>query len=350
MFCAMERSQTGNDPQPLAKLFSDALQRYDDLASGKKTPAIATGIRPLDRLLNGGTRPGKLVGIAARPSVGKSAVARHIAIAAARSGVTTLLLSQEMPQDEVADCLIANLADIDGTRLQAGEISDAEWRRMADAVEESQNYKLWIDQQGGLTLSNIRAKARNIKGVGMILLDYLQLSQSTLKGASTNDQVAEISKGLKALAMELGIPVIVLSQLNREVEKRLDKEPQLADLRDSGAIEQDLDICIMLWTVKELSDDARLVGWKLAKHRGGHAAAWEIPDDAGNDWHVQISSEIKKDIIAKVTKQVVRRWVKIGSRPNHLWDCETMQICAALIKGVIAASVADEQKPEAAKA
>ena len=82
----------------------------------------------------------------------------------------------------------------------------------------------------------------------------------------------------------------------------------------------------------------------LAKHRGGHAASWEIPDDAGNDWHVQINSEIKKDTIAKLTKQVVRRWVKIGSRPNHLWDCEVMQIVAALIKGVIAAPVAEAEK------
>lgn len=103
----------------------------------------------------------------------------------------------------------------------------------------------------------------------MLVLDYLQLSTSTLRNATTNDQVAEISKGLKQLALQLGIAVVVLSQLNRDVEKRADREPQLSDLRDSGAIEQDLDVAVMLWTVQEPQDGPRLVGWKVAKHRGG---------------------------------------------------------------------------------
>lgn len=269
LFGQIERQQQKQEPAALGRLLVRALDRYSDISEGKAVPAISTGIAPLDRLLNGGLRPAKLIGIAARPSVGKSSAARTIAIHAALAGVKTLLLSQEMPQDEVADCVIAEIARVDSTKLQTGDMSADDWHRVAEAVDEAKDAPLWVDEQGGLTLADIRTKARGIKGLGLLLLDYLQLSSSTLKGATTNDQVAEISKGLKALSMELGIPVVVLSQLNRDVEKRTDKEPQLSDLRDSGAIEQDLDIAIMLWTVRDAEEPIRLVGWKVAKHRGG---------------------------------------------------------------------------------
>ena len=129
-----------------------------------------------------------------------------------------------------------------------------------------------MDDDGGLTVPQIAGKARAIKGLRVLVLDYLQLSNSTLRGATTNDQVAEISKGLKQLALRMGIAVVVLSQLSRKVEERQDKEPQLSDLRDSGAIEQDLDVAVMLWTLKEDGDGPRLVGVKVAKHRGGPKA------------------------------------------------------------------------------
>jgi replicative DNA helicase len=174
-----------------------------------------------------------------------------------------------MPGDEVTDAIVGALGGIDSDRLQTGRFDQMDWSNMLDAVERGRELQLYIDDQGGLLLADMRAKARSVKGLKVLILDYLQLSRSTLKGVSTNDQVAEISKGLKALAMELGIAVVVLSQLNREVEKRLDREPQLSDLRDSGAIEQDLDVAILLWTVKEDADGSRLVGWKVAKHRGG---------------------------------------------------------------------------------
>lgn len=128
---------------------------------------------------------------------------------------------------------------------------------------------LFVDDDGGLTIAQIRAKARQVKGLKVLVLDYLQLSTSTLKNATTNDQIAEISKGLKQLALQMGIAIVVLSQLNRDVEKRADREPQLSDLRDSGAIEQDLDVAVLLWTVQEPDNGPRLVGWKVAKHRGG---------------------------------------------------------------------------------
>jgi replicative DNA helicase len=224
----------------------------------------------LDRVLNGGLRGGKVYGIAARPSVGKSSLARSIGLAVAMAGVPTLLLSQEMPEDEVTDCALGQLAGIDSRSLQTGKLTDQDWGHLTEAVERAATLPFYVDDEGSLTVNQIRAKAKMVKGCGCVILDYLQLSQSTLKGGNTNDQVAEISKGLKALSMALGIPVIVLSQLNRKLEERADKEPQLSDLRDSGAIEQDLDVAIMLWTVREFEDGARrIVGCKVPKHRGG---------------------------------------------------------------------------------
>jgi replicative DNA helicase len=138
---------------------------------------------------------------------------------------------------------------------------------------------LFVDDEGGLTIGQIRAKARQVNGLKVLVLDYLQLSTSTLKNATTNDQIAEISKGLKQLALQLGIAVVVLSQLNRDVERRADREPQLSDLRDSGAIEQDLDVAVMLWTAQEPEDGPRVVGWKVAKHRGGKKGRFAMAFD-----------------------------------------------------------------------
>jgi replicative DNA helicase len=269
VFGQLDRAGQRAEPKALADLLVSAIDRYQALADGRKPAAMATGIAPLDRLVNGGLRPGKVYGIAARPSIGKSAAGRAVGLHTAGGGYATLLLSQEMPAEEVTDAVVGQLGGIDSDRMQTGRFKDSDWTNMVEAVELARGLPFYVDEQGGLTLADMRVKARSVKGLKVLVVDYLQLSRSTLKGASTNDQVAEISKGLKALAMELSIAVVVLSQLNREVEKRADREPQLSDLRDSGAIEQDLDVAILLWTVKEDPDGSRLVGWKVAKHRGG---------------------------------------------------------------------------------
>jgi len=285
-FGQLERAGQRAAPRAIDSLLASALDRYSDLADGKSIPALPTGIAPLDRLLHGGLRPCKVYGLAARPSVGKSAAGRYIGLHAAKRGAATLLLSQEMPGDEVTDCVVAQVACIDSERLQTGKLEDADWGRLAEAADEVRVWPFFVDDQGGLRLADIRAKARSIKGLKVLILDYLQLSKSTLKNATTNDQIAEISKGLKALAMELKIAVVVLSQLNRDVEKRADREPQLSDLRDSGAIEQDLDVAVMLWTVREDDDGTRLVGWKVAKHRGGRKGRFGMRFDAPRyRWH-----------------------------------------------------------------
>ena len=280
LFAGLDRSQMRKAPTAIGQLLVGAIDRYNAMAEGTTAPGWRTGIAPLDRVLGGGLKPGKVYGIAARPSVGKSSAARTIALSTSADGLPTLVLSQEMPGEEVADCIIAELGRIDSQRLQTGQFADDDWGRMVEAVEQAKALPLYVDDDGGLTIGQIRAKARQIKGLKVLVLDYLQLSSSTLKNATTNDQIAEISKGLKQLALQLCIAVVLLSQLNRDVEKRVDKEPQLSDLRDSGAIEQDLDVAVMLWTVQEPDEGPRLVGWKVAKHRGGKKARFAMNFDA----------------------------------------------------------------------
>jgi replicative DNA helicase len=283
---ALERGVQRRAPQRVGDLLRAALERYEALAEGREEAALSTGIGPLDRILAGGLRPGRLYGIAARPSVGKSSLARTILLHIAQAGAPTLLLSQEMPGQEIADALVAEAGRIDGIRLQTGQFDDEDWGRMVEAAETLRTIPLHVDDQGALTLAQIRSKARQVRGLRLLVLDYLQLCQTTLRGKSTNDEVAEVSRGLKALALEMGVSVVVLSQLNREVERRQDREPQLADLRDSGAIEQDLDVAALLWTAREDdgSDGDRLVGLKVAKHRGGRKGTF------GMRWRPAVNS------------------------------------------------------------
>lgn len=283
---AFDRRSQRKAPRAVADLLAAAIDRYTDLAEGRAPAGMKTGIDPLDRLLAGGLRGGKVYGIAARPSVGKSSAARAILLHLARSGITTLLLSQEMPADELADALVAEAGRVDGSTLQSGQFDDQDWGRIAEAVDTLRAIPLHVDDEGGLTLAKVRVKARAVKGLQVLAIDYLQLLTSTLKNKTTNDEIGEISKGLKALALELNIPIVVLSQLNREVERRTDKEPVLSDLRDSGNIEQDLDVAVLMWTAsEEEGSESRLVGWKVAKHRGGKKGTFAMRwKPAINEW------------------------------------------------------------------
>lgn len=280
-FVALERGQQRKAPRVVSDLLAAAIDRYSELAEGRRPTGIKTGIDPLDRLLSGGLRGGKVYGIAARPSVGKSSAARTILLHAAKAEHTTLLLSQEMPADELIDALMAEAGRVDGASLQSGQFTDEDWGRIAEAADTLKNVPLHVDDEGGLTLAQVRMKARAVKGLQVLAIDYLQLLTSTLKGKTTNDEIGEISKGLKALALELNIPIVVLSQLNREGDG---VEPQLRHLRDSGNIEQDLDVAVLLWTAED-GDESRLVGWKVAKHRGGKKGTFAMRwKPAINEW------------------------------------------------------------------
>jgi replicative DNA helicase len=267
---ANETKRAGREPKLMRDLITGVMDRINAAAEGDLGECWPTGWPSLDRYLKGGLRPGKLLILAARPGVGKSSASMSIGMRLARDGRGVLFLSQEMPADELTDRAAASVAGVSGEEITSGRLSDESWRALTEAVDEMARMPLWIDDQQALTLNDIRAKARRIKGLKVLVVDYLQLCSSTLTKENRTAQVGEISRGLKALSMELGICVIALSQLNREVEKRPGKRPQLSDLRDSGEIEQDADTILFLWPVEDYEGKTFVhAGMDVAKNRSG---------------------------------------------------------------------------------
>lgn len=213
---------------------------------------LTYGLTRMDEL-TGGMQPGQLIIIAARPAMGKTAVALKISKSPAeRQGAHVVICSLEMTDLSLTDRLLASYAGIDSKRLRTGRMNDSDWRAYEQARAELGKLNLYIDDTAGATLSRIRAMARTKRRKGeldLLVIDYLQLIENDSTAGSYKQnrerEVAEISRGLKKLAKELGIPVVLLCQLNRAAESRADKQPQLSDLRESGAIEQDADLVIM---------------------------------------------------------------------------------------------------------
>jgi len=265
----IERSGGSKAPRRLGDLAVSRSAYYEELASGRVSPGFATGFGPFDFQLGGGLKPGHLVIIAARPSVGKSSFTLGVGIGAARKNAPGLFLSLEMPEEELTDRAIVHTGRVNYSAIQRGKFADEDWGRVAEGVDELGRLEFFIDDKPALSLLEIRSRARSIKGLKVLILDYLQLCDAP-DGDTRSAQVGKISRGLKGLAKEMGICVIALSQLNRAVESRPDRRPRMSDLRDSGEIEQDADEVIFLWP---LADDAgqpiRSIGMDLAKVRGG---------------------------------------------------------------------------------
>jgi replicative DNA helicase len=235
------------------------------LNSGGHLSGITTGFDSMNGKI-GGMHRSDLMILAGRPGMGKTSLATNIAFAAAQrflrdqedgiepaksAGAPTAFFSLEMSADQLATRILAEQSNISSENLRMGKISQAEFRNLARAAAELQSLPLYIDDTPGLTIAALRARARRLKrqkGIGFIVVDYLQLLQGTGKSSDGNrvQEISEISRGLKQLAKELDLPVLALSQLSRAVEQREDKRPQLSDLRESGSIEQDAD---MVWFV-----------------------------------------------------------------------------------------------------
>jgi replicative DNA helicase len=243
---------------------------------------MPTGVSKLDNYL-GGLHKGDLIIIAARPSVGKSTLAFNIARhAAVESKKTVLIFSVEMPAVQVMQRILAAEMQADLWNIRMGKLTEEEYKRNAKAMGKIGDSKLYIDETPGVNLMQLRSKARKLmldKGLDLIIVDYLQLMQ-TRETDNRATAIGEISRGLKILARELNIPVIVLSQLNRAVENRSDRIPQLSDLRESGSIEQDADIVIFL--SKEMvaevedKDEPIKIDVVIAKHRNGAVGKFEL--------------------------------------------------------------------------
>jgi replicative DNA helicase len=246
------------------------------------TSSISTGLAHLDRQLNGGLRPGWLTILAARPGMGKTALALNIAAHVAESR-TALVLSLEMTKTELHDRLLSSLGRVPLHRVMNAPNDNEFWGSVTLATEKIAGMKLFIDDESALSLRDVAGKARAVKrkhGLELLIVDYLQLMRGDQIVANRNAEIEQISRGLKALAKELDITVVALSQLNRAVEQRASRIPQLSDLRDSGAIEQDAD-CVMFLHREEVSNpdcDASFRGFALARvAKFRHGRTGDVP-------------------------------------------------------------------------
>lgn len=225
----------------------DVIQRVFDSKSG--ITGLSTGFIDLDKEL-AGLHKGELIILAARPGVGKTALALNIALHAAREGTAVGVFSLEMPANQLVIRLLGSHAEVDMTRVRGGRLDQANYTKLIDAAYELGNLPLYIDDSGGLSAFELRAKARRLKAqdrkLGLLVVDYLQLMHQPGKVENRQVEVAEISRSLKQLAKELNIPILALSQLNRRVDERRQGGPQLSDLRESGAIEQDADVVLFI--------------------------------------------------------------------------------------------------------
>ena len=260
----------------LKDILPEAVDRIDTLhRSEGDITGISTGYNEFDKL-TAGLQPGDLVIIAGRPSMGKTTLAVNIAEnAAIGSKVPTAIFSMEMPAQQLAFRMISSLGRVDQTHLRTGNFPDEDWSRINTAVQLMSEAPIFIDDTPSLSPGEIRARARRLQrehGLGLIVVDYLQLMQVPGNKENRATEISEVSRGLKALAKELSCPVIALSQLNRSVEQRTDKRPVMSDLRESGAIEQDADLILFIYREEVYNQDTPRKGIAdiaIAKQRNG---------------------------------------------------------------------------------
>ena len=250
-------TRAGGEPVRVGDDLHGYLEELERRAAGQGAPAISTGYPDLDRRLSGGLRGGQLIVVAGRPKMGKTALALNVGLHAAGQDKTVGVLSQEMTRPELLDRNVAVIGHIPLSRLVEGTLTGDDWGRLTHAIQRLEGLPLYLDDQGGLRLMDVRTKARAIKrkhDLHVLIIDYLQLMEG--EGDNRNAQIEQITRGLKALAKELDIAIVLLSQLNRELERRPNKRPQPADLRDSGAIEQDCDIALFLYRDEVYNPDS----------------------------------------------------------------------------------------------
>jgi replicative DNA helicase len=273
------------DFRPIHDLLSSELDKLERLSrEGKAITGTPSGFEDLDTM-TGGFQPGNLIILAARPSMGKSALMANFAEnAALESKKAVALFSLEMSEGELAQRFIASQASIKGDDLRKGKVPASRWAKILEASNRLAESPLYIDDSSDLSVLDVRAKARrlaqqNADGLGLILIDYLQLMRAGGNVENRVEQIGQISRGLKTLARELEVPVIALSQLNRGVETRTDKRPVLSDLRESGAIEQDADLVMFIYRDEYYDKESEREGIAdliIAKHRNGGLGLVEL--------------------------------------------------------------------------
>lgn len=272
---AENRSQDSG-PEKVTTLLEEAVKKVDFLHSNKGAiTGVATGFSDLDDK-TAGLQRSDLVIVAARPSMGKTAFAVNMVEHAVMSGSKVLVFSMEMPSEQIVMRMLSSLGRIDQTRLRSGELQDDDWNRFTGAVSQLRDKQLFIDDTPALTPGDVRSRARRVSrelgGLDMIVVDYLQLMRTAEKSESRTNEISEISRSLKALAKEMRCPVVALSQLNRALESRPDKRPMNSDLRESGAIEQDADVILFIYrdeVYNEETEDKGIAEIIIGKQRNG---------------------------------------------------------------------------------
>ncbi|MDT7573283.1 MAG: replicative helicase [Actinomycetota bacterium] len=268
--------RSSEDYTLLEELMQPTMDELEAIGSrGGSLTGVPTGFADLDHLTNG-LHPGQLVVIAARPGVGKSTLGLDIARSCSiKHGKASVIFSLEMSKTEITMRLLSAEARVPLQHMRSGTMTDDDWARLARRMGEVADAPLFIDDSPNLTMMEIRAKARRLRqrhDLQLVIVDYLQLMQGNKRAESRQQEVSELSRSLKLLAKELECPVIAMSQLNRGPEQRQDKKPQLADLRESGAIEQDSDLVILMYREEMLERESPRAGEAdliVAKHRNG---------------------------------------------------------------------------------
>jgi replicative DNA helicase len=256
-------------------------KRYTNRSENSVT-GIPSGFPDLDRMTSGFQRQDLII-VAARPSVGKTAFALNIAQGAGKQiSEAIAVFSLEMSAGQLVERMISAEGNVDASRLRTGYLEDADWERMTTAIGRMGETNIVIDDSGTITVQEIAGKCRRLKkerGLGLVIIDYLQLIQPRTRRQNRQEEVAEISRGLKQMARELDVPVIALSQLSRGVEQRQDKRPMMSDLRESGSIEQDADVVAFLYRedyYQQDTDKKNIVEIIVAKQRNGPVGTVEL--------------------------------------------------------------------------
>lgn len=249
-----ERTQS-SEPQFVGDIAPERFERFDRVFMGE-VKAISTGFQDLDFKLGGGLEGGQLIVVAARPAMGKSALAVQLAENIQHDNGAAVIFSCEMPNAQIVDRIISAHSKIPSDRLRNGKFTEDDFTGMVASIPKLKELNLLVDDRS-FTINQISAKSRTIKrkhGLSVIVVDYLQLLEGS--GDIREQQIASISRGLKQLAIELNVPIIALSQLNRKLEERADKRPKMSDIRESGAIEQDADLILGIYRDEEYNPDS----------------------------------------------------------------------------------------------
>ncbi len=277
---AIRQGRSNQELVPVAGILVNVYQELELLSrNGGKIPGLPTGFPDLDEII-AGLNNSDLILVAARPGMGKTSFGLNMALHAAKSsGKSVAVFSLEMGREQLVTRLIASEGMIDLKKLITGRLEEEDWARIARAATSLSKCDIRVDDNPAITVPEMKAKCRRLDNLGLIVIDYLQLMQSAKKSDNRTQEVGEISRSLKIMAKELNVPVVCLSQLNRAAETRADKRPQLSDLRESGAIEQDADIVMFLYRddyYDENTENQNVAECSVAKNRHGQTGKVEM--------------------------------------------------------------------------